>query len=166
MESSEPLHLRDLSRRTNQSLYAVRREVENLVEIGLIRQRKKGNLTLIELRKESALYSGLHLLFSRTEGVLASLRAALRPLPVRHAFVYGSFCRGGGDEGNPVDLAVVGEVPESALREALKPVSEQTGREFKPLCLPGVGGPLLRGLLQGSTIFVAGDRDRLVRELG
>ena len=85
-------YFREIERSVGMGRGAVQRELENLVNAGLIVRRKQGNQVYYQANPKSAIFSELKSMMVKTAGVADVLREALIPLTQRitTAFIYGS----------------------------------------------------------------------------
>ncbi|MEV4057417.1 winged helix-turn-helix transcriptional regulator [Amycolatopsis sp. NPDC049688] len=113
---------------------AVLREVERLVEGGILEDRRVGRSRLVKARTDTPLYRPLSELMAVTFGPLPLLAEALSGLQgVREAYIYGSWAaRYLGEPGPPpgdVDVLVVGSPDPDTLFDLAEDVSRRLGRE-------------------------------------
>jgi DNA-binding transcriptional ArsR family regulator len=140
------------------SVNAVHHEASRLVEAGLIKDRKRGNLRLVRAVTDSVLTRPLTDLLAVTYGPLPVLRDLLADVAgVEAAYIYGSWAARYHGEPGPVpadvDVIVIGspmlddmdEVAEQAERQLHRPVSI---RNIRPEAWAGSnpGDPFLRSV--------------------
>jgi predicted nucleotidyltransferase len=161
-------HLREISRRTHVSPPYVKREMTNLMALGLVLKRSQGNLTLFRLNKDSAIAEELKRIFLKTESFGRFIRDNLEEVGnVRFALIYGSFSKGEEAERSDIDLLIVGDVNERRMLGIMEKVEERTGREvnyvawtedeFEKKAREGV--PLLEEIVNTPVIMIVGDLD-------
>ncbi len=63
------LYVREIARKTNENTNAIRRELQNLEDIGLLLSEKKGNLKYYSINKKMPLYIELKNIILKTGGV-------------------------------------------------------------------------------------------------
>jgi predicted transcriptional regulator with HTH domain len=63
-------YLRELARKIKTTPTYVKKEIENLQELGLVQKRKKGNLTLFRINEDSLIFNELKELFIKSDYVL------------------------------------------------------------------------------------------------
>lgn len=102
---------RDLERRAAVQHARALRVLQDFALSGLVQVRRAGRADLYEINREHVLASVLHGLFQAEASVEkelhAFLRAKLRRLSVREAYVFGSVARRESASGSDIDLAVV-----------------------------------------------------------
>ncbi len=128
----EKTHLRELSRATGLSVYAVKGAVDELVRSGILADERTGRLRHVRACTGN--------LFFRYLKIAASLKAILdsRLIPgmlsrvpaVSSIMLFGSVARGEDDEGSDLDLLIIGHPPkaldlsmyEATLKREIKPI--------------------------------------------
>jgi predicted nucleotidyltransferase len=148
---------------------AVQRELENLVNAGLVIRRKQGNQVYYQANPQSAIFSELKSLMIKTAGVAEVLRESLTPLEERitTAFIYGSFAKGTETAYSDVDVLVIGDVKFSEVVDLLGSAQESLGREVNPSVYPAEefvrkvseGQHFVTSLIEEPKIFLIGDED-------
>lgn len=108
--------IRELTRLLNEQINSIRRELENLRRIGLVRARHRNRKKYYHVDTEFVLYQDLRSLFAKVVQGESPLVASLRALPnVKLLLLAGSLC---GTESK-VDLLVVGDVRREVLQALL-----------------------------------------------
>jgi len=167
--SDESFYFREIERFIGMGRGAVQRELENLVNAGLVIRRKQGNQVYYQANLKSAIFSELKSLMIKTAGVSGVLREALMPLEERitTAFIYGSFAKGTETADSDVDVLVIGDVKFSEVVDRLGAVQEPLGREVNPSVYPAdefitkvsEGQHFVTSLIDAPKIFLIGDED-------
>jgi predicted nucleotidyltransferase len=114
---------------------AVHRQLQRLVEAGLVAVTRDGNQKYYTAQKNSSVYPELHGLIVKTVGIVEPLRAALAPVAERiHlAFVFGSVAKGTEHGGSDLDLLVVTDALAYAdIYAALETSERRLGRTINP----------------------------------
>lgn len=108
--------IRELTRLLNEQINSIRRELENLRRIGLVKARHRNRKKYYHVDTEFPLYQDLRNLFAKVVQGESPLVAGLRVLPhVKLVLLAGSFC---GTESK-VDLFIVGDVKKDVLEALL-----------------------------------------------
>lgn len=122
--------VRELTRKINEQINSVRRELLNLKSIGLVTSVEKKGKTYYEVNTRFEYYSELRKIFSKTDKNLSEedkLASALRRSGnVQYAALMGKFV---GDQTSQVDLFIVGEIDKRKLKPALSEMEKEIGRE-------------------------------------
>ncbi len=130
-------HLSELRRLTGLGSASLQRELNRLVEAGLVCSERKGSMRCFKADAKSPIYPELVALTRKTLGVVPLLQEALAPLvPKLHAaWVYGSVARQTDTAKSDVDVMLVGnDLLLGEVLELLIPVEVQLGRKINPNC--------------------------------
>lgn len=114
---------------------AVQRELQKLVDAGLVRVTRLGNQKHFQADPEAAIFPELCLLVRKTMGLAEPLRAALEPLrdQIDLALVYGSVAKGTDTARSDIDLLIVsGSLTLEATYAALAAAEQELGRSIHP----------------------------------
>lgn len=130
---SNPGHaffVRELTRKIEEQINSVRRELLNLKSIGLVTCVEKKGKTYYEVNTRFEFYPELKKIFGKADKNLSEedkLASALRRSGnVQYAALMGSFV---GDQTGQVDLFIVGEIDKRKLKPALSELEKEIGRE-------------------------------------
>lgn len=125
------LHLREIERLTKENVNSIRRELNNLEEIGLLKSSRKGNLKLYTINTEMPLYGELSSVVLKTEGVAKTLQEHLHELgSIQTAFIYGSFARHTAQLSSDIDVFIIGKINERKLIEEIHGLEKNLSREI------------------------------------
>ncbi|MEM5826103.1 MAG: nucleotidyltransferase domain-containing protein [Candidatus Aenigmatarchaeota archaeon] len=109
----------------------MRRELNNLVKIKIIEERKRGNQKLYKVNKNSPVHEELRKLILKTVGIGDTLRENLLKLNnVVYALIYGSFATGEEVEESDIDLLIVGDLDEEKVIEVIRRLEYELTREI------------------------------------
>jgi predicted nucleotidyltransferase len=130
-------HLSELRRLTGLGSASLQRELNRLVDAGLVLSERVGNLRRFQANPQSPVYLELVALTRKTLGAEPLLREALQPIAARleTAFIYGSVAKQTDTAQSDIDLILVGE--DLSLNEILSlllPLEAQLGRKINPNC--------------------------------
>ena len=119
------------------SVRVVHTEADRLVASGLVHDRRRGNLRLLQADTDNFLARPLTDLLVVTYGPLPVLTDLLRGVPgVEHAFIFGSWAaRYLGETGpipNDIDLLIVGDIPLTELHRIATDAEGLLHREVNP----------------------------------
>lgn len=124
----------ELAQRLGVSASTVSREADRLVDAGLVREVRRGNLRLLQFESGNPLARALTELMALTYGpapVLAELLPAVDG--VAEAYIFGSWAaRYAGEAGPPprdVDVLVVGDADDDELADVASKAERLLGRE-------------------------------------
>jgi predicted nucleotidyltransferase len=128
-------HLSELRRLSELGSASLQRELNRLVDAGLVLSERVGNLRCFQANPQSPVYAELVALTRKTLGAVPLLREALQPIAARleNAFIYGSVAKQTDTAQSDIDLMLVGE--DLSLNEILSlllPLETQLGRKINP----------------------------------
>lgn len=130
----QALHGREIARRTGLQSGTVLRELNRLVDAGLLRREKRGNQSLYGADRDCPVFEEVAGILRKTSGAADVIAGALGPLSdrIESAFIYGSFAKGTARAGSDIDVLIVGAAELGAVIDALYPAQAQVGREINP----------------------------------
>lgn len=135
---AKELHVREIERRTGFNDRAIRQELANLTQLGLLAARRDGNRLYYSARRDHPLYGDIRSVTLKTSGLMDVLRDSLCGDEVVSAFVFGSVARGDEAVDSDIDLMVIGNLGMREATRLLRGASEELGREVNPYVLtPG-----------------------------
>lgn len=160
-------YIRETGRITGENINAVRRELANLAESGIILGERKGNQQYYTVNPNHFLYPDLQRIFLKTEGAPGIIRDALSGESVSCLFVYGSFAKGTAGEKSDIDLFLIGDVPEDRLIPVVNSCEERLGREINYTLMTRAefsrrkksGDPFVTNIMREEKIFLNGTCD-------
>jgi len=122
-------HVRDIVRKVEEEINAVRRELAHLEKAGLLSKEPRANRLFYGFRKEYPLYFELMELIVKTSGIGKDILKGKSKLgKIKLAMLSGRYMRGlPRKSGNDVDLLIVGSVVLPELGKLVK--SEEVKRE-------------------------------------
>jgi predicted nucleotidyltransferase/DNA-binding HxlR family transcriptional regulator len=166
----QPLHLRELERRSGLAIGTVRQELNRLAKLGLVEPRVDGNRRYYSAREDHPLYPEIRGLVLKTTGLADQLREALKKTTsVRVAFVFGSVAQARERAHSDIDLLIVGELGLRELIKLLHGIADAVGREINPKVFTPeefrrrkrIEDPFLSRVLAAPRIIVIGNEDEL-----
>lgn len=130
-------HLSELRRLTGLGSASLQRELNRLVESGLVLSERVGNLRRFQANPQSPVYGELLSLTRKTLGTAPLLREALQAIAPRleTAFIYGSVAKQTDTAHSDIDLMLIGkDLFLGEILELLLPLESQLGRKINPTC--------------------------------
>ncbi|MDD3531868.1 MAG: helix-turn-helix domain-containing protein [Candidatus Shapirobacteria bacterium] len=122
---------RQLSRRLGEQINAIRRELENLKEAGLLKSEKRGNRIYFYLNKDFVHYEALLLLILKTVGLgRAMINNQSRLGRIKWVFFSKNFAQNLPVEKEEIDIFFVGEVIMPELSSLVAQEEKARGREI------------------------------------
>jgi len=133
-------YVREITRKIDEQINSVRRELANLLSIGIISSDTTNNRLYYEVNQDYEFYKPLGAIFGG--GVVAAEAApavdsgvaAIKALGnVELAVFTGQFTR---DETSGTDLLIVGDVNQTKLSKYIAELEEQEGKELRYTVMP------------------------------
>ncbi|MBM3282666.1 hypothetical protein FJY90_00290 [Candidatus Gottesmanbacteria bacterium] len=166
------LHVREIVRRTNEEINAVRRELAHLEKIGLMTKERRANRLFYALRRDYPLYFDLLELVVKTSGMGGDIiKNRTKIGKIRYAVISGKFARGLPRGSNDVDLLIVGRVVLPEISQLIRQEEVKREREINYTVMSDEEfefrkrrrDPFIIDILRKSRIIVVGDEEELVK---
>jgi predicted nucleotidyltransferase len=177
LSPSKQFFLREIARLTNTIPGTLKRELDKLVEAGIINFEKSGNQNYYSANQNSSIYEDLANILRKTSGLVDVIKSGLLPLAehMDSAFIFGSMARGAENEGSDIDLMIVGNVNFGDVVSVLYPLQTTLAREINPkiftpiewLQLSKDKNSFIRDVMSKPRLFVIGtqqDLDKLTKK--
>lgn len=134
MNPQKWLHLRELARLTGASAGTLKKELDALMAVGLLRLQRVGNQTQFSANVDHPVFPELSGLVRKTIGLRDVLTLALEPLSsqIEVAFVFGSMAKATEGPQSDVDLLVIGEATFGQIANAVYDAQLALAREVNP----------------------------------
>jgi predicted nucleotidyltransferase len=165
------LHLRELARLTETSPGTLKKELDALTAVGLLKLRRVGNQTQFSANADHPVFPELSGLIRKTTGLRDVLALALVPLAsqIEVAFVFGSMAKATEGPQSDVDLLVIGEVTFGQVANAVYDAQLALAREINPKVMsPGewsdkksAHNVFVQELMDKPKIFIVGSEHEL-----
>jgi hypothetical protein len=134
---NRPFYVREITRKVDEQINSVRRELSNLLAIGVVKSEENNNKLYYEVNQTYQFYAPLRAIFTnaaleRTElqdsredtDLIKKLRAAGN---IKLAFETGSFTR---DPSAGADLFIMGDVNRARIAKIVTEMEQELGREI------------------------------------
>jgi len=169
--ADESFYLRQIVRVAGGGMGAVQRQINALVDAGLVTRSNKGKQIYYQANVDSPVFGELKSIVIKTAGVGDILKIALAPMDqeIDCAFIYGSIARGNEKAASDVDVFVIGRVAFTDVVAALSPAQETLGREINPTVYPAAefreklakNNHFMKSIMAGEKIYLIGDEHEL-----
>ena len=128
------LHLRELARLTGASPGTLKKELDALTSVGLLKLQKVGNQTQFSANTEHPVFPELSALVRKTTGLRDVLALALAPLAsqIEVAFVFGSMAKATEGPQSDVDLLLIGNATFGQVANAVYDAQLVLARDINP----------------------------------
>ena len=168
----EMYHVRGIVRELTEEINAVRRELEKLESVGILKKEPRGNRVYYWLRADYPLFGDLLSLVSKTTGLGRSIIDGRNKIgKISFIMFSGRFARSKARKREEdVDILVVGEVVLPELATLIRQEESKRGKEINYTVMSKEEfefrkkrrDPFLLGILTGSRTMIIGDEEELV----
>ena len=165
-------HVRDIVRKVDEEINAVRRELAHMEKAGMVSKEARANRLFYTFRKDYPLYFELIELIGKTNGLGWDIQKQKAKLgKIKFAMLSGRFLRGLKKKGSTdVDLLVVGTVVLPELSQIVKLEETKRGSELNYTVMTEEEflfrkrrrDPFVISILTGSRVMIIGDEEELV----
>ena len=171
MRPDQQIHLRELARVIGAAPGTLKKELDALCGVGLLRAERVGNQVRFCANTAHPVFPELQALIRKTIGLADALRLSLAPLAGRidAAFIFGSMASGTESAGSDIDLMVVGDAGFAEVVDATYEAQAALGREINPKVMSASEwqakkaerNAFLQDVLNKARIMLIGDADAL-----
>lgn len=170
----EEVHIREIERRTQLNDRTIRQELNKLLKLDLVIDRKDSNRVYYRANKTNPLYPDIRNLVLKSAGLKDVLLEALDDKGIKIAFVFGSISEGKETSESDVDLFVIGSLGMRKIISLLSGISEKIGREINTHVMTGdeikkrysSKEHFIDSVLKSKKIFIVGTEDDLKAVVG
>lgn len=168
----ESYHVRDIVRRVDEEINAVRRELARLEKINLLASEWRANRRFYSVKKDFIFYSELLSIINKSVGLGGALIKNKAKLgKIKYAMLSGAFVRGKPYNQNEVDLFIVGTIVMPELNVHVREEEARRTREinFTPMTEEEFNfrknrrDPFIMGVLSKPRVMLVGDEEEMVK---
>lgn len=132
-----PFYVREITRKIDEQINSVRRELQNLLNIGIVRSVNQGNRLYYEVNQSYKFHAELQSIFSKipakTKEIKQTkeddqiLKRVQKAGNVRMLFLTGAFVRGSNQQ---IDIFIVGDMNKAKLAQIISDMEKEMTREL------------------------------------
>lgn len=166
-------HVRELVRKVDEEINAVRRELAHLEKKSIVSKEPRGNRLYYTMRRDYTLYYELMEIFAKTRGLGIDILKNRQKLgKIRYVAFSGRFARRAQKiDPDQVDVLIVGEVVLPELALLIRAEEARRGEEINYTVMTEDEfafrkkrrDPFIMSILSGSRIMIAGDEEELLK---
>lgn len=123
-------HVREITRRVGTEINAVRRELANLSNLGMLQSSAQKNRVYYQLRHDFPFLDEVLGLVVKEEGIGKALVGGRNADEIKFAFVSTPFLLGRVASSQDIDLLIVGRVPLRKISDVIKEEEKHRGQEI------------------------------------
>lgn len=168
---SEMYHVRGIVREIGEEINAVRRELERMESVGILKKEPRGNRIYYFVRSDYPMFGDLLSIIAKSTGLGKSILDSKSKLgKVGFVMFSGKFARGKPRKNeSEVDLLVVGEIVLPELASIVRSYESKLGREINYTVMTREEldyrkkrrDPFLQGIFLASRVMIIGDEEEL-----
>lgn len=168
---SEMYHVREIVRRVDEEINAVRRELILLEKKGVLQKEPRANRVYYYLDKNYPFYFDLIRLHAKTNGLGADIiKNRVKLGKVKFAMLSGKFVRNIRENPEDVDLLIVGTIVLPELTLVVKQEESKRGTEINYTVMTEEEfifrkkrmDPFITSIISGSRIMLIGDEEAML----
>lgn len=170
-QPNEMYFVREITRQTHEEINAVRRELDRMLEAGILKSEERGNRLYYYLNRNYSFFPELLRMVRKSTGLGEKLVKHRKKLgTVKFIMFSGKFVNVDRSKQTEVDILVVGDIVLAELEALMNEEQERIGREINYTVLPEDEfefrkqrrDPFLMEVLYGTRVMVIGNEEDLV----
>lgn len=170
-EPKEMFYVRELTRKADEEINAIRRELQRLQEAGLVKSEKRGNRLYYRINDTYTFFPELLNMVAKTTGLGRQIIKFKGKLGfIKYAFMSSRLIKGGTLSENQVDLMLIGDVIMPQLAQIVKSFETEKSIEVNYSVMTeeefnyrkSRRDPFILSVLFYPRIMLVGDEDRLL----
>ena len=131
LHPEEMYFVREITRLTGEEINAVRRELDRMVNYGLLKSEQRGNRLYYSLNSRYVFHQELQQMVAKTTGLGLQLRKLRRKLGTIDFIMFSAkYVKGKRPFQNEVDMLVIGDIVLQELQVLVKEEEKRIGREL------------------------------------
>jgi hypothetical protein len=171
IDTDEMYYVREITRKINEEINAVRRELDKMLGYGLLRSEQRGNRLYYYLNKRYFYFQELQQMVIKGTGLGKKIIKLRRKLGTLELVMFsGRFVRRLAPRQNEIDVLVIGEVVLPELEALIKQEEEKLDREIRVAVFEKKEfdfrktrrDPFIMDILYGSRVMVIGSEEEFV----
>lgn len=169
-QPKEMFYIRQLVRLLKEEINAVRRELQRMEKLGMVKKENRGNRIYYWFNKDYPLYGDLLSMVAKVAGLGGEIiRRKSKLGKIRFALISGKIARGLQVKPDEVDLLVVGDLEIKQLADLVKSFEQKIDREINYSVMSKEEfdfrkkrrDPFLLNILSNPKVMLIGDEQEL-----
>lgn len=165
-------YVREITRSIKEEINAVRRELDKMLEYGLLKSEERGNRLYYYLNKNYVFYSELRRMVAKSTSLGKKIRRLQRKLGnVKFVMFSGGFVQGDKPAKDEVEMLVVGDIVLPELELLVKEKETELGRDVNYAVFSEKEfefrktrrDPFVMEILYGSKVMLVGNEEEFCR---
>lgn len=165
-------HVRDIVRRVDEEINAVRRELLHMEKCGMVSKEPRANRLFYKFREDYPLYFDLLALIAKTKNLGGDILKNKNKIgKIKYAFLSGKFIRNKPSNPNEVELLIVGNVVLPQIAQFVRTEESKRSREVNYTVMSedefsfrkARRDPFLLSILEKPRIMIIGDEEEMLK---
>lgn len=165
-------HVRDIVRRVDEEINAVRRELLHMEKCGMVSKEPRANRLFYKFREDYPLYFDLLALINKTKNLGGDILKNKNKIgKIKYAFLSGKFIRNKISAPNEVEMLIVGNVVLPQVAQFVRAEETKRGREVNYTVMSedeftfrkARRDPFLLSILEKPRIMIIGDEEEMLK---
>ena len=168
---AEMFYIREVTREIGEEINAVRRELNNLLNNGILKTEERGNRVYYYLNKSYGFFPELQQMVLKDQGLGEKIRKSRRKLgEIQYVMFTSQLINRRAEKNQELDLLLVGEIVLPELELLVKEEEKKLGREINYMVLNPQEfrirkqrrDPFIMDVMYGKKIMIIGDEEEFV----
>lgn len=167
---NKEFYLREIARKVKTNPSYAKKELDNLILLGLVIESKKANSNFYCINKNSPIFEDIKNLFIKTDFLGNYIKNSLKN--AKYALIYGSFAKGNYTSESDIDLLVVSNLEEKNFIKLIQKLENKINREInyvlwniKTFKKRANSNSFLRTIKDGKILMLIGDENEFRKEI-
>lgn len=130
-DTEKEYYLREIAKNLDKEPSHFQKALNSLVNEGVLKDERKGNLRFFKLNKNYPLYEEIKKIISKTLGIESRLKEMTENLTgVEYAFIFGSIAKNKEYSESDIDLMLIGKINQDDLIDKISKLEHELKREI------------------------------------
>lgn len=165
-------HVRDIVRRVDEEINAVRRELLHMEKCGMVSKEPRANRLFYKFREDYPLYFDLLALINKTKNLGGDILKNKNKIgKIKYAFLSGKFIRNQISAPNEVEMLIVGNVILPQIAQFVRIEESKRSREVNYTVMSedefafrkSRRDPFLQSIIEKPRVMIIGDEEEMLK---
>lgn len=166
---NEQSYIRELSKNLKISPSAVKKEIDNLINLNILKQKDNK----IILNENCNYLLDLKNILLKTDYIIYPIKKELNKRSIKFVILFGSFAKGNYKKESDIDLILIGDLKQSEAFKLIKKIETKINKSINPIVWNEEDfkvkktGRFFKEIISNKYVLIKGDKDefqRIIRE--